>query len=172
MSSLGCKARCIVIGLLVLGSISLSSSLVYFKNGTEYLNRETAQVFIRLMGFPLYSLLLSTVLVLLKCFFFIFFLSSTHVTIIPRNCKFSCLECSGFCRFGISMPSISCLLSALHYQCCTYLYVKFRHNVQTICLTFVLRFSLFKVSANSFMKFVPAGNFRKYVNEWHHLDQK
>ena len=45
-SSLGCKALCIVISLLVLWSICLSSSLVYFMNGPEYFTRETTQVYI------------------------------------------------------------------------------------------------------------------------------
>ena len=37
MSSLSCKALYIVISFFVLQSICLSSSLVYFKNGSEYL---------------------------------------------------------------------------------------------------------------------------------------
>ena len=36
------------ISLLVLWSICLSSTLVHFKNGPEYLTRETAKVFISL----------------------------------------------------------------------------------------------------------------------------
>ena len=37
LSSLGCNALCMVISFLVLWSICLSSSLVQFKNGPEYL---------------------------------------------------------------------------------------------------------------------------------------
>ena len=44
-SSLGYKALCMVISFLVLWSICLSSSLIHFKNGLEYLTRGTAQVF-------------------------------------------------------------------------------------------------------------------------------
>ena len=42
--SLGCNAFCIIINFLVLRSICLTSSLVHFKNGPEYLTRGTAQV--------------------------------------------------------------------------------------------------------------------------------
>ena len=50
-----CKALCIVISFLVLWSICLSSFLVHFKNGLEYLMREPAQVFIPFIRFLLYS---------------------------------------------------------------------------------------------------------------------
>ena len=43
---LGCKALCIVMGFLVLGSISWSSSRVYFRYGPKYLTRGIAQIFI------------------------------------------------------------------------------------------------------------------------------
>ena len=43
-SSLGCKASCIVINFLVLLSICLSTSLVYFMNGPEYLTMNNSGV--------------------------------------------------------------------------------------------------------------------------------
>ena len=45
-SSLGCNTLCMLISFLVLWSICLSSSLVHFKKGPEYLTKYTAQVFI------------------------------------------------------------------------------------------------------------------------------
>ena len=42
-SSLGCYALCMVMRFLVLSSICLSSSLVHFRKGPEYLTRGTAQ---------------------------------------------------------------------------------------------------------------------------------
>ena len=41
-SSLGCNALCMVISFLVLWSLCLSSYLVHFKNGPEYLTRSAA----------------------------------------------------------------------------------------------------------------------------------
>ena len=53
MSTLRCKALCIVINFLVVLLFGLSSSLVHFKNPPEYLTRGTTQRFIPLMGFVL-----------------------------------------------------------------------------------------------------------------------
>ena len=64
--SLGCNAFCIVIGFLVLWYIFFSSSLVNYKTCPEYLTRNTAQVFIILIRFPLDSLVSSCFLVLLR----------------------------------------------------------------------------------------------------------
>ena len=44
VSYLGCRTLCIVISFLVLWSISVSSSLVRFNNGPEYLTRRRAHV--------------------------------------------------------------------------------------------------------------------------------
>ena len=68
MSSLGCKALCIVMSFLVLWSICWSSSLVHFKNGFEYITSGTAQVFIHLMRFLQDSLVSRSFLVLLRYF--------------------------------------------------------------------------------------------------------
>ena len=65
-SSLGCNVLCTVISFLVLWSIFLSSSLVYFKNGPEYLTRRTGQVFISLTRFL--SFVSSSYLVILRYF--------------------------------------------------------------------------------------------------------
>ena len=52
MSSLRCKALCMVINFLVVWSICLS--LVHFKNNPEYLTRRTALVFILLIRYYYY----------------------------------------------------------------------------------------------------------------------
>ena len=70
MSSLGYKTLCIVISFRVLSSIYLRSSLVHFKNGTEYLTRVTTLAFISLLRFLLQRLVKKGFLVLL-CYFFI-----------------------------------------------------------------------------------------------------
>ena len=59
-SSLGCSALCMFISFLVLWFICLGSFLFCFKNGPEYLTRGTAQVFIPLIRFLLYSFVSST----------------------------------------------------------------------------------------------------------------
>ena len=77
-SSLECKALCIVMSFLVLRFICWSSSLVHVMNGSEYLTRGTAHVFILLLIFLPFSLVSISFLHLLRYSFF-FFLSSTHV---------------------------------------------------------------------------------------------
>ena len=62
--SLGCNALYTVISFLVIWPICLSSSLIHFKNGPEYLMRSTAQVFIPLIRFLLDSFVSSSFLVL------------------------------------------------------------------------------------------------------------
>ena len=69
-----CKDLCIVINFVVLWSICLSFSIVHFKNGPEYLTRESAQMIIPLMKFLLQSLVSRSFLVLLRYSFPIFFL--------------------------------------------------------------------------------------------------
>ena len=73
MSSLKCKALCIVIILFLLWYVCLSYSLVYFKNGPKYLTRETAQVFKSLIKFLLKSLVSKRFFVRLRYSFVIFF---------------------------------------------------------------------------------------------------
>ena len=97
LSHLGCKALCIVISFLVLLSVCLSSSLIYFKNCPEYPISGTAQLFIPLMRFLLQSLVSRCFLVLLKYFFLFFFLSSLLVgrcslPIFPSTCDFLSLR--------------------------------------------------------------------------------
>ena len=91
MSSLGCNALCMGISFLVLWSICLSSSLVHFKKGPEYLTRETAQVFIPLWFIPLmwflpHSYVSSTLRVLLRYSFLIFSFIST-ISILSVTCR-------------------------------------------------------------------------------------
>ena len=54
-SFLVCNSLCVFISVLDLCSISLSSSLVHFKNGPVYLTMKTARVFIPSIKFLLYS---------------------------------------------------------------------------------------------------------------------
>ena len=54
-SSLRCNGLYMVISFLVLWSICLSSSLIHFKNGPEYLTRKKAQILIPLTRFLLWS---------------------------------------------------------------------------------------------------------------------
>ena len=72
-SSLGCNAFFMGISFLVHWSICLSSSLVHFKNGPEYLTRGTAQVFIPLTRFLLWNFVSNNFLALLRYSFLIFF---------------------------------------------------------------------------------------------------
>ena len=74
-SSLGCNALCMVISFLILWSICLSSSLVYFKNSPEYLMRGTAQVFI------------SSEILLKKFFFSFFVVWWCQLPISPSICR-------------------------------------------------------------------------------------
>ena len=67
---LGFNPLCMVIIFLVLWSICLSSSLVRFNNGPEYLTRETAQILIPLTSFLLLSFVSSNFLALLRYSFF------------------------------------------------------------------------------------------------------
>ena len=74
VTSIGYKAKCTVITLIVLWPVCLSSFLVNFKNGPEYITRENSLLFIPLMSF--FTTELSFVKfrrssgVHFKCFFF------------------------------------------------------------------------------------------------------
>ena len=61
-SSVGCNALGVFISFLVLWSICLSSTLVHFKKGPEYLTRSIARVFILLIRFLLDSFVSSSFL--------------------------------------------------------------------------------------------------------------
>ena len=60
---------------IVFRSINLSSYLIHFKNGPEYLTKGAAQVFISLMRFLLQVLLLKSLLDLLRDSFLVLFFS-------------------------------------------------------------------------------------------------
>ena len=77
LSSLECKALYMVISFLVPWSICFSFPQVHFKNIPEYLTRGTTQVFIPFIRFLLYSLVSSSVHVLLKFSFQNFSIIST-----------------------------------------------------------------------------------------------
>ena len=85
-----------IISLLVLWSICLSSSLVHFKNGPEYLTRDTAQVFIPLIRFMSYRFILSCFLDLQRSSSLIFLSSplvwSCQLPISLSICRFPFLQ--------------------------------------------------------------------------------
>ena len=85
MSSLEYKAQCMVINFLVLWSMYLSSSLVHFRNGPEYLTGGTAQMFIPFMRLLLLSLALRSFLVLLRYSFLIFFFFQLCLMVSTSN---------------------------------------------------------------------------------------
>ena len=102
-SSLRCNALCIVKSFLVLMSICLSSSLVHFREGPEYLTKGIAQAFIPFYkAFLLDNFVLGSFLVLLRYSFLIF------------SFIFTCLMVSasrypGICRFPFLQVFQSCL---------------------------------------------------------------
>ena len=123
MSSLGFKALCIIINLLVLWSVYVNSSLVYFKKGPEYLTRETIQVFIPLMKLLLQKLLPRSFLLHPKFSFFTlsFICIMVFVSNIPTYLQFSfSLDALMLSGFGCSFPSIVSLfplfiISMVHF---------------------------------------------------------
>ena len=108
-----CNALCMDISF-VLWSTCLSSSLVHFKNGPEYLMRGTAQVFIPLISFLQHSFVSSSFLILLRYSFFIFSFISTCLMVsaskMPNylNVSFS-PSVLILSWFGNSIPSVWCL---------------------------------------------------------------
>ena len=125
MSSLGCKVLCIVMSFLVFLSICLSSSLVHFKNGPEYLMSRTALIFIPLMRFLIYSLVLSSFLVIRRYFLKHFFFHTrlfdgVRFQFFPPNCALLFSECSDFSWFDCSLPCVICrfllfVISVAHF---------------------------------------------------------
>ena len=93
ISSLSCKALCIIINFLVLWSIPLIFSLDHFMNGQNYLTRRTAQVFTPFSRFLPQSLVLRSFLVLLKytflTFSFIYVCLMIYASNIPKYLQFS-----------------------------------------------------------------------------------
>ena len=88
MSSLGYRDLCIVIDFLVLWSISLSSSLLHFKNGLEYLKRKTGQGYIPLKRLLVQSMVLRSFLVFLELLFFISISLIVSTSNIPKYLQF------------------------------------------------------------------------------------
>ena len=84
-SSLKCKAFYIVMSFVILWSICWSSIHVHFKNGSEYLTRRTAQLFIPLMKIPLCSLFLRSFFRSLEVFFFNFSFISIYLKVSASN---------------------------------------------------------------------------------------
>ena len=158
MSSLGCKALCIVICFLVLWFIYWSSSLVHFKNGPEYLTKDTVQVFIPLMKFLPRSLVSETFLDLLRYLFLFFILSPLvcycQLRIFPSTCNFPFLQAS--CFFLILAVLILSLFVFFHFSLLSWhiflCWIPFLH-LDCIFLFFVLVSTVFFFSffANSLM---------------------
>ena len=101
---------------LVLWSICLSSSLVHFKNNSEYLTKETAQLFIPLMRVLLCGLVLSSSPELLKKLF--------HLRLFDDVCfQYSQVYVSFLFseHFGSSIPFVICrfplvIISMTHFS--------------------------------------------------------
>ena len=111
ISLLVCEALYTVISFLVHLSFCISSSLVHFKNGPEYLTIRTAQVYIPFIRFLLYSLVSSNFLVLLRYSFESFSFISTCLMVPVSNismylhASFSpCVQI--FSWFGCSIHSV------------------------------------------------------------------
>ena len=125
MLSLGCKNLCIIVSFLVLLSICWSSSKVYFKNGSKYLIRSIAQLFIPLMRFLLQSLVLRRFLVCLRYSFFIFSFMSTCLMVSTSNkCSDPFLIWQFYFFYHLSF-------SASHYEHWTFFYAKFHSYILT-----------------------------------------
>ena len=113
MSSVACKDLSVVMSSLIPWSICWSSSLVYFKNGSENLTRGTAQVFIHLR-FLLCCLLSSCFLFLflhryLKFFFFISVCLVVFAFSIPKYLYVSFSQSVLiFSWVGSSIPFVIC----------------------------------------------------------------
>ena len=88
-----------------------SYSLVHFKNGSEYLTRWTAQVFIPLIRFRLCSFVLNSFCVLLRYSFNFFFLlhlfDGVHFQYAQIFVSFLFIECSEFFLHSIVLILLS-----------------------------------------------------------------
>ena len=156
-SSLGYNALCTIISFLILWSICLSSSLVHFKKGPEYLTRDTAQVFIPLIRFRLDSFVSSSVLVLLRYLFWIFpFISTCLMVSASKMPKYLLVSFSPsiliLSWFVSSIPSVrSCLplfiTSMAHFSMLNSIPLSWLY-ILTACIRFSSSFSFF---ANSLM---------------------
>ena len=114
-SSLGCNTLCMVISFLVLWFIFLSSSLVHFKKGPEYLTKYTAQLSIHLIRFLRFGFVSSSFLDLMRYSFLIFSFISTCLMVsaskIPKYLYVSfSLGVLIESWFGCSIPSVRCRL--------------------------------------------------------------
>ena len=174
--SLRYKALSIVINFYVFWAICLSFSLVYFKNGPNYLTRETTQLFIALMRFLLQALVSRSFLVRLSYFFLVFFFFHFYLFVDIRfqyHQIFVIFLFSihpDFFWFGCSIPSIICpvplfIMNTAYFSCrilfqysgCIQFFFTFRRQVDVVhvhkVITFFLRFGKFIVP-NAFLKCV------------------
>ena len=107
LSSLGCKAFCIVINVLVLWYICLSSFLFHFNNIPEYLT--TTQVLISFMIFLLQSVDLRSLVHLRHSFLNFSFISACLMV--------STSDITKYLQFSFS-PSVPILSFFFFWQCC------------------------------------------------------
>ena len=126
-SFLRCNALCMVISFLVLWYICLSSFLVDFMNGLEYLTRGTDQVFIPLIPFLPYSFVSNSFLVLLRYSFLIFFFHLHLFDSIIIICMFCPLE--HFLFFNDLLPSTlkNLCTEYIHYLYNVYIQIKLKN---------------------------------------------
>ena len=108
-SSLGCCTLCMVISFLVLWSICLSSPLVHFIKGLEYLTRGTTQVFILLIRFRQLSFVSSSFLVLIRYSFWI-------CLSFPLVCSCQPPRCPSICRLRFLWVFYSCLELVVQFR--------------------------------------------------------
>ena len=110
LSSLGCKAFCIVISFLVLRSICFSY-LVSFEDGPKYPRKGDSHVFIPFIMFLLYSLVSSSFPILLRYSFFIFLFhlrlfDGVRFQYYQIFIRFLFFERPDFSWFGCSISSV------------------------------------------------------------------
>ena len=87
-SSLECSALFMLISFLILWSICLSSSLIHFTKGPEYLTRGTAQVFIPLIRFLLDSFVSNSFQILGYSFLIFSFISTCLIVSVSKMPKY------------------------------------------------------------------------------------
>ena len=170
MSSLRCKALCIVMNFLILWPLCLRSSHAHFENGLEYLTRETTQLFILLMRCLLYRLVSSSFFrspEILKKILLCVFLWRCPLPIIPDTCNFPFLRFGGFWMASI-LPLISISPGLFSKRLGT-----FPSTQITISITVTLLFhslSSFKFPGNVQVFVYPFAFF--YFHSVIHLDGK
>ena len=132
MPFLGCKTLYIIVNFFLLISAFLNSSFFEFKWSSKNLSRETTQVFILLIRFPLQSLVSRNSLVLLRNSFLIFTFSSICLMVFASNiARFLLLFLQVFWYFPdwiVPVPSVVSLLP-FYYKHGAFFSSKFHFNI-------------------------------------------